>query len=117
MKVPKISTAIPQRRYQIGDYFATVLGEIESSDGVDYRYILALVEQGQSQPSLYVTSERNPKGQSEEGSHRLRVISEAMTEDLGTSDLWRDLETFVTEGLSIASMALGLAGEEPLRLM
>ena len=47
MEAPKIQTAIPQRRYQLGEYSGVVLGEIESSDGVKYRYILALVREGE----------------------------------------------------------------------
>ena len=48
MEAPKIQTAIPQRRYQFGEYTGVVLGEIESSDAVKYQYILALVREGES---------------------------------------------------------------------
>jgi hypothetical protein len=44
MQAPKITTAIPQRRYRLADFSAVVLGEIESPDPARYRYILALVK-------------------------------------------------------------------------
>ncbi len=47
MDAPKIQTAIPQRRYQFGEYTGVVLGDIESGDDVKYRYILALVREGE----------------------------------------------------------------------
>ena len=49
---PKIDTAIPQRRYQLGAYTVVVLGEIESSDGKDYRYVAAVVREGDPEPGL-----------------------------------------------------------------
>ena len=60
---PKIQTAIPQRRYQYGDYGVTVLGEIESGDERDYQFVAAFVKDGESRPRLYVVSERLPPGQ------------------------------------------------------
>ena len=59
---PKIQRAIPQRRYQYGEYAVTVLGDIESGDGRDYRFIAAFVREGESQPRLFVASERLPPG-------------------------------------------------------
>ena len=50
---PNIGTAIPKRRYQVGDYSATVLGEVETTDPRQYRYILAMVPMGQRTPTLY----------------------------------------------------------------
>jgi hypothetical protein len=112
MQAPHIKTAIPQRRYRLGDYQAVVLGEIESDDPVRYRYILALVREDESKPSLYVTAEKNPRARAHAGSHRLRVISTALTEELGSGDQWADLDTFATEGLRLAAQLLGL-GEQP----
>ena len=39
-----IQTAIPKRRYRIGEFTAVVLGEVESEDRADYRYIMAVVD-------------------------------------------------------------------------
>ena len=56
---PQIQTAIPRHRYQVGNYSVTLLGDIASGDGIDYRYILAFVPTGQNRPSLYICCERN----------------------------------------------------------
>lgn len=117
MERPKIQVAIPQQRYQLGSYQAVVLGEIESGDGHRYRYILALVKSGEAQPGFYVTAEKNPRSRAHEGAYRLRVISEGLNEELGSSDRWGDLDAFASEGLALAAEALGLGGEQPTRLM
>jgi len=116
MEAPKIQTAIPQRRYQLGEYSGVVLGEIESSDGVKYRYILALVREGDSRPGFYVTAEKNPRSRAPEGSHRLRVITQGLDEEIESSDRWVDLDAFCEEALKVAGKVLGLSGEEPMRL-
>ena len=65
--LPKIQRAIPQRRYQYGDYGVTVLGEVDSADAHDYQFVAAFVKDGESQPRLFVVSERLPPGQRERG--------------------------------------------------
>jgi len=118
MERPKIQTAIPQRRYQVGDYQAVVLGEIESGDAHRYQYILALVRTGESQPGLYVIAEKNPrKLAQEQGAFRLRVVTEGMDEDLGSADRWGEIETFAQEALTLAAQTLGLGDKPPQRLM
>ena len=117
MERPKIQVAIPQRRYQLGDYQAVVLGEIESADERRYQYILALVKQGEAQPGFYVTAEKNPRARAHEGAYRLRVLTEGLNEELGSSDRWGDIDAFTTEGLTLAADALGLGREQPLRQM
>jgi hypothetical protein len=112
MQAPKIATAIPRKRYRVGEYQAVLLGDIESPDPVRYRYILALVRGGASAPDLFVIAEKNPRSQAREGSHRLRVVSEQFNEDLGSSDDWNDAEMFAAEGLRVAARLLGL-GTEP----
>lgn len=116
MNAPKIQTAIPLRRYRLGAYTAVVLGEIESSDGIEYRYILALVREGEARPRVYVTAEKNPRARAQEGSHRMRVIMETLEEDRGSSDRWGDPDVFAAEGLSLVAGMLGLA-EQAQRLM
>ena len=113
---PRIQRAIPKRRYQLGDYGVTLLGEIETADALDYLYILAFVRDGESQPGLFVCSEPCPPGERAEGSHRLRVINSAMSEVMDTDDRWRDLEQFAVEGLTLGMQALGLTQETPFRL-
>jgi hypothetical protein len=111
---PKIQTALPQRRYQFGEYTGVVLGEIESGDGVKYQYILALVREGEGQPSFYVTAEKNPRRRAQEGSHRLRVITQGLDEEVGCSDAWTDLDAFCTEAFNVAAKVLGLPDERPV---
>lgn len=114
MTMPKIGTAIPKRRYQLGEFVAVVLGEVESKDSEEYRYVMALVPEGQQQPIFYVSSVRNRSG--DEGSHRLRAASAQMTRDLGASDDWSRLDDFCEEALQVARQALGLMDEQPIRL-
>ncbi len=114
---PKIQTAIPKQRYQFGEYSISVLGEIESPDPQTYQYIMAFVPEGKSQPVLYICSEKSLPKDRHEGSHRLRVINQAMSEIMSTGDQWRDLDTFSEEALKLGKQLLGLAGEQPARLM
>jgi hypothetical protein len=114
---PLIRTAIPQRRYRIGEYTATLLGEVDSGDAIDYRYILAFVEEGKDKPSLFVCSERNPPGQRAEGSHRLRLVKQTWSEVLGSDDAWRDLDQFADEALRIGIKLLNLQAEGLTRLL
>lgn len=118
MERPKIQTAIPKQRYRLGDYQAVVLGDIESGDERRYQYILALVRDGETQPGFYVAAEKNPRRVTQEqGAFRLRVITEGLSEELGSSDRWGEIEAFAQEGLALAAEALGLGGEQPTRLM
>jgi hypothetical protein len=117
MQPPRIETAIPKQRYQFGPYQAVLLGEITSPDPVRYQFILALVRQGEAKPGFFVTSEKNPRARNREGTHRMRVISEESSEDLGSSDRYADADAFAAEALAAASRVLGLVGIEPVRLM
>ncbi|MHB8698752.1 MAG: hypothetical protein ACYC9J_12115 [Sulfuricaulis sp.] len=116
MEMPKIQTAIPQRRYQVGEYSGVVLGEIESSDAVKYHYILALVREGESKPGFYVTAEKNPRRRAHEGTFRLRVITQGLDEEIESSDRWADLDAFCEAALAVAGKVLGLTDEQPVRL-
>lgn len=116
MNAPRINTAIPQRRYQFGEYQGVVLGDIESADDIKYQYILALVREGESRPSFYVTAEKNPRRRAHEGSHRLRVITNGLDEEIGCSNVWTDIEAFCAEAFTVAAKVLGLGDEQPLPL-
>ncbi len=113
---PIIKRAIPLQRYRVGEYGATLLGEVESGEAVDYRYILAFVEEGEAKPTFFVCCEKNPSRETE-GAYRLRVVSSAMSEVLGASDAWKDADSFVSEGLKLGMQALGLTSEQPYRVM
>ncbi len=114
---PIIKTAIPKRRYQIGDLGASLLGEIECGDAHSYRYILAFVRLGRTEPSFYVTSEQSPSAGVGNGKYALRVINEVMSEVVDTDDKWGDLDAFAEQGLRLGVQALGLQQEQIVRLM
>jgi len=114
---PTIKTAIPKRRYQIGDFGVSLLGEIESGDLRSYRYILAFVQTGQDQPSFYVCAEHQPPAATGQGRYNLRVINDVMSEVVDASDAWGDLDAFAEQGLKLGAQALGLQQEQVLRLM
>lgn len=109
---PVIKTAIPRRRYQIGDFTASLLAEIESADAHHYRYILAFVQLGHSEPAMYVCAEAADQGQ-----YRLRVINQVMAEAVDTSQRWGDLDAFAEQGLKLGAQALGLQREQVVRLL
>lgn len=114
---PMIKTAIPKRRYQIGDFGVSLLGEIESGDAHSYRFILAFVRDGQSQPSFYVCAEQGSSTGAEQEAFGLRVINEVMSELMETSTKWGDLDSFAEQGLKLGVQALGLQREQILRLL
>ena len=110
--LPSIRTAIPQRRYQVGEYVATLLGEVESGDRIEYRYILAFVEEGRGAPSLYVCCELNRPREIDGGGLRMRVVNSSMSELLEASDRWKDPEVFMADGLEVGKRMLGLGSEQ-----
>ena len=116
MPAPHIKSAIPRQRHQIGNFVATLLADIDSDDPVEYRYIMAVVEDGQQQPVLFITSERNTGPGASEGRYRLRVIMGSEEKELTASDEWGDMEHFSLAGLGIVAKLMNLNDEQPLRL-
>ncbi len=114
---PKILTAIPQRRYQFGDYNVTVLGDIESGDQHDYHFVAAFVKEGERQPQLYIVSERLPPGQRDQGSHALRVINAVMDETMDTANRWGNVGEFADQALEMGGQMLGLEQDTAYPLM
>ena len=117
MPVPHIKTAIPLQRHQIGSFVATVLGEIESDDPVEYRYIMAIVEDGKQDPVLYLASERNRQAQTPDQTYRLRVIMGAQEKYLDPSDEWGEVDKFALAGMGVVAKLMRLEDETPVRLM
>lgn len=114
---PLIKTAIPKRRYRVGGYLATLLGEIESKDGRDYRYLLGFVPEGAAEPVLYVYAETSPPAERASGAYRLWVISESLNELLDCSDRWGEIEAFAEQGLRLGCQLLGLPEGAVSRLL
>jgi len=113
MNRPQIQTALPKRRYQLADFTISVLGEVESSDGVDYRYIFAMVQDGKSEPDFYVLSIRQPGS----GDYLLKLVTPALERELDISPAWRDLDLFCEQAIMLAQQAMGMMDESAHRLM
>ncbi|MFN2309232.1 MAG: hypothetical protein ABR553_05785 [Gammaproteobacteria bacterium] len=109
---PNILRAIPLRRYTFGEFTVVVLGDIESPDAQDYRYILAVVREGDPEPGIYLTCEAKPGGQ-QQVHLVMRDGSEMVAEDPG----YADIEVFCTAGLAMLQQLLNLSDEEPYRLL
>lgn len=116
MQAPIIQTAIPKQRYQLGPYQAVLLGDIESPDPVRYRFILALVREGEAQPSVFVTCEKNARAQAQAGAYRMCFISAQGNEVLGSSDDYKEVNNFAIEALAAAVRVLGLSSVTPIRM-
>lgn len=118
MKVkPRIKTAIPKHRYRLGEFNVTTLGEIVSADTHSYRYILAVVREGEPEPGMYLTCEPNPEGSGVEGAYAMRLMMQDGAQYVAGSDDWRDLDTFTQDGLQMTQRLLNLTDEQPYRLL
>lgn len=116
MTTPHIQTAIPQRRYQLGSFLVNVLSDIKTDDPTEYRYIMALIDEGEQQPCLYVTAELNPPDQRGQGRYRIRVVLDTQEKEMGSADEWGDIENFSIFSMGIAAKLYQLSDEEPRRL-
>lgn len=117
MDAPSIETAIPKRRYQIGDLSAVILGDVKSGDERRYEYVMALVPDGEQNPILYITAERiSTRGGGEEVMV-VRVIAEGDERTLGPEARWRELDVFAEDALAMARQVMGLGQEEAMRLL
>ena len=96
----------PKKRYQIGEFTAVVLGDIETDSNRKYTYIMAVVKEGAKNPALYVTLESN----------NLTVIGENMNENLGTDTKWRNQNIFIASAMNVVIEILGLKDEMPVPL-
>ena len=114
MNRPGFKTAIPKRRYKLGEFTCVVLGDIETSDGVDYLYILAVVQGQNTEPGLYITAEKTGEAA---GQYSMRVIMQDGIEVIDSSAEWGSLDPFVDEALGMVSKMLNLGDETPYRLM
>ncbi|MFO7593644.1 MAG: hypothetical protein R6X15_06335 [Pseudomonadota bacterium] len=112
MNAPQIKTAIPKRRYQMGDFSIAILGEVESDDNVDYRYIFAMVQDGKNDPDFYVLSIRQSADD-----YLLKVVAPNMEKELDVSGAWKDLDIFSEQAISLAQQVMGLKDEAAHRLM
>lgn len=112
MSIPRINTAIPMRRYQYGEFVVTVLGDIDSPDPVRYRYVMAVAQEGNPTPGLFLSAERGSDDACD-----LRVSMADGSQVLESSPAFCDLDLFVKEALQVISSMLNLSDEMPHRLM
>jgi hypothetical protein len=103
---PSFQSAIPKKRYQVGEFTVVVLGDIENIDNGKYVYVLAVVKEGAKLPTLYVTLEDND----------MTVIGENINEKLGSDPKWRDQTLFTASAMNVAIEVLGLRDEMPVPL-
>jgi len=115
MSFPHIVTAIPMRRYQYGEFVLTVLGDVQSGDGEQYRYIMAVARDPDPAPGMFVCLQRNGDPDAE-GAWALRLAMADGSQVIGTDDGWGDLDAFVKETLDIVGRMLQLDHEAPQRL-
>jgi hypothetical protein len=112
MAAPNLETAVPKRRYQFGGFVAVVLGDIQSAGDEQYRYVLAMIPEGESDPTLYVAAVADPAG-----GYRLRLTARALEKELPAEERWGDLDVFANDALAFSAQVLGLTDERPFRLM
>ena len=112
MSKPAISTAIPLHRYRFGEFTLTVLGDIDSPDERQYRYIMAVVQGEDPEPGLYISAE---SGHGDEMA--MRIMMSDGDEVIGHSADWQDVAAFTDEAISIVSRMLNLSDETPYQLM
>ena len=120
MYAPIVKSFKRIRMYRLMPFTFHLLSDIENFtqiDGmtmppVEYLYILAAYQDGESQPSLFVASEKNQMhGWFGTGdSHFLGVFTGMKHLNMGASNDWADLELFTTRALTVAVEHLGLSG-------
>lgn len=115
MHKPAIRTAIPKRRYRLGEFTLTVLGEIDSSDGIDYRYIMAVIQGQDTEPGLYITAEL-PAGSAGKVLD-MRIIMHDGSEVIGQDAEFNQLDAFTSRAMDIVSRVLKLTDETPYQLL
>jgi hypothetical protein len=109
---PNIVTAVPKRRYRIGEFNAVILGELECRDVGDYVYVLALIRDGESEPALYVALE-----QAAPGTFEMRVTVAGDSRSYAARPSMRDLDEFAAVALDAAVQLFRLQDDSPYRMM
>jgi hypothetical protein len=105
-----IKTAIPKHRYQIGEFSAVLLSDIESTSATDYLFVFAVMREGEDKPGLYLTAEKNAQGT--QGTHIMRLIMHDGETVLGASDRWENMDMFVSDAINTTVKLLGLTDEQ-----
>lgn len=117
MNKPNILTAVPKRRYRYGEFEVVVLGEIETSDANQYRFIAAVLKEGEPEPGVYLTAEKNSSTEAGNGRYAMRLIMAEGDQLVRSSDHWRDAQVFSDDVLDVVGTLLDLGDEQPFQLM
>jgi hypothetical protein len=109
MSQPHFKTAIPIRRYRIGNYAATLLSNCETtSKEIEYAHALVVYQLiGETQtarPALVISSETNPDADNE-GYYFLCSLAKEY-HNYGASPDWADLDKFEKAALQLAAKML-----------
>lgn len=112
MNKPDIRRALPQRRYKFGEFTVVVLGEIETGAAVNYRYIVAVVRDGDPEPGIYLCCEAG-----KQGAHHMRLMMRDGAEVIAEDPGFANVEIFTTAALDVLRQILNLGDEEAYRLV
>ena len=107
---PVVGKTTPVREYNLGSHTAVLLGDIESSGGTKYLWILT-VRDASGNPVLFLASEENRMATKEEkNSHYLGLFPGEGHVNFGASDDWADREIFASTAVEMAKHHLHLEG-------
>lgn len=112
MNKPDIRRALPQRRYKFGEFTVVVLGDIETGDAATYRYIMAVVRDGDPDPGIYLCCETG-----KQGAQQMRLMMRDGAEVIADDPGFADLDVFTTAALDVLRQILNLGDEEAYRLL
>jgi len=120
---PKFNSAIPQRRYQYGDYIVTILGDIESAGDVTYKFIVAVMLETDPEPGLYITLEDSlanakpgEKTVGEAERYQMQLIMQDGEQMISSDAILPKLEDFSNKALDVVATLLDLKKLEPYLL-
>jgi hypothetical protein len=117
MNKPGIVTAVPRRRFKYGEFGVVILGDVESNDDKNYRYIMAVIKGTDPEPGIYITAEQDHAAGQGGADYTMRIVMRDGAEVIGSSSDWHNLDAFANEALGIVGQLLNLGDEEPYRLM
>lgn len=113
MATPHIQSALPRRRYQFGEFSITLLTDIQSDEPVDYKYILAAMREGGTQPEVYITCEAiRREDEKEKQTYRIRVLTDQQEHIISTDTQWQNESAFCEFALDGIKQMFELSDEE-----
>jgi hypothetical protein len=111
---PTFDTAVPKRRYKLGEFQAVVLGDVQSKDDIEYLWVFALVREGEGEPLMYITLERIRDAMDPLQMH-IRLQEQSKVYPAGED--MRNIENFTEMAIDAVVRLFELEDEEPFRLM